>query len=137
MAKKKDKKGLLLLLLIPVGWIIYSRWKKRHKDVVVTPPTTETKKRPPATFTFGPEPAKKTYKKGVVINTGTKGLNLRQDMSTNSDILFTIPNGTNVYYLPTGNPSWVSVRVNPNTDQEKNGFASTKYLKLTNATEEI
>ena len=131
MATKKKNKGLLLLLLlIPIGLLARKVILNKMSKAFPLPP--EPKKKKPAEIIIEEEKPKGTYKKAIV-NVGSGKLNIRQNINTTADILARIPNGAILGYQSTGNADWVSVRWPNLVDGGYNtGFASTKYLKLTN-----
>lgn len=127
MATNKKNKALLL---IPIGIILYLIFRRR-KPVPMPDYLINIKKKKPAEIIIEEEKPKGTYKKAIV-NVGSGKLNIRQNINTTADILSRLPNGTILGYQPTGNADWVSVKY-PNLVEGgyKNGFAATKYLKLT------
>ena len=129
MASKKKNKGLLLLLLlVPAVVIARKMVLKYYSNKFPLPKKRSSSVSIPEILPTQP----KNFKKAIVINVGTKGLNVRQNLSTTSDILGNLKNGSIIGYLPTGNADWVSIIFNPGSDNQLNGFCSTKYLKLTN-----
>lgn len=128
---KKNKKTLVILLMVGAGIAIARKIiLKYYSDKFPLPQPKKTTSNVSIPEILPQQP--KPYKKAIVINVGTKGLNVRQDRSTTSDILGNLKNGSIIGYLPTGDPNWVSIILNPGKDNQINGFCSTKYLKLTN-----
>ena len=118
-------------MLIPIVIILYLIFRRR-KPVPMPDYLINIKMKKPAEIIIEEEKPKGTYKKAIV-NVGSGKLNIRQNINTTADILARIPNKAILGYKSTGNADWVSVRWPNLVDGGYySGFASTKYLKLTN-----